>query len=215
MTTTSVVRQTTSANATITGLIAPNADGREIYFHNIANTFSITLTHQDTASSANNRFILPGGLPVVIRPRGATRLWYDAVSFRWRVTESDTPEDVLSSVYVNNTLFAFIYGGGTLPARPFTVSDIGYYIRATGSGGTDAGASDNNQFRVSDGTNFCGCAFACTQATGPQIAACTGDAGTGCVFAASAALTYSFPAVGTCSTPTDILGNLDVRGRWQ
>lgn len=127
---------------------------------------------------------------------------------------SATPETI-ASVYVNNTISAFTYGGGTLSAHALTVTDIAYSIRTVGSGGIDGGITDNNTFEVSDGTNKCGCTFACTQATGSHIALCVNDAGTGCVYAASAALTYGFPTLGSCTTSTDILGNLDVRGKWQ
>lgn len=118
----------------------------------------------------------------------------------------------LSSVYVNGTLLPVTYGGGTLPAQPFTVTDIAYSVRASGTGGTT-----NNYFRVAnvDGGGNCTCAFACNQGTGPQDALCVNDAGTGCVYAASTALTYAFPLLGDCSVATDVSGNIDVRGKWQ
>lgn len=117
---------------------------------------------------------------------------------------------VLGSVYVNTTINAFTYGGGTLPAHAATVTDIAFNIRTVGSGGTT-----NNTFQVSDGTNTCNCTFACNATIGSKIAACANGAGTGCVYAASAALTYGFNSVGDCTVSTDILGNIDVRGKWQ
>lgn len=122
---------------------------------------------------------------------------------------STTPV-TLSSVNINNTILPYVYGGATLPAHPFTVTDIGYFIRAVGSGG-----STNNTFQISDGTNTCNCTFACNQAVGPHIATCANSAGTGCVYAASATLFYLFSAIGDCTTASDVLGNLDVRGKWQ
>lgn len=121
----------------------------------------------------------------------------------------------LSSVYVNNTILAFTYGGATLPARAFTVTDIAYNVRLGGAGGTDGGATDNVTFQVSDGTNTCGCAFRCDHDAGSDTTPCVNDAGAGCVFAGSNALTYGFSSVGSCTVKTDILGNIDVRGRWQ
>lgn len=125
------------------------------------------------------------------------------------VLESSTPMHV-ASVYVNNTIAAFTYGGGKLPAHANTITNVSYNIRTIGSGGTT-----NNTFQISDGTNTCNCTFACNQATGSQIASCANGAGTGCVYAASAALTFGFSAVGDCTVPTDILGNMDVLGKWQ
>lgn len=122
---------------------------------------------------------------------------------------SATPVPI--SVYVNNVVVSgFTYGGMTLPAHPFTVTDIAYYIRTQGTGG-----STNNTFQVTDGTNTCTCTFACNQATGSQIASCSNGAGTGCVYAASAALQFKFSGVGDCTGPTDLLGNMQVLGKWQ
>lgn len=117
---------------------------------------------------------------------------------------------VIFPVYVNSIIAATTYGGSKLPAHAVTVTDIGYNVRAAGIGGTT-----NNTFTISDGANTCTCTFACNQAPGSQIAACSNGAGTGCVYAASAALTYGFSAVGDCATPTDLRGNLEVRGKWQ
>jgi hypothetical protein len=127
---------------------------------------------------------------------------------------SGTPFNV-ASVYVNNLVQALTYGGGTLPARAFTVTDIAYSIRAGGALGVDGGITDNNAFQISDGTNKCGCTFACDQDAGPHIALCVNDAGVGCVYPASSSLIYGFSAVGSCTAATDILGNIDVRGKWQ
>lgn len=123
---------------------------------------------------------------------------------------SATPH-TLDSVYFNGLPVAtFIYGGGTLPARAFTVTGIRFNIRTAGSGGTT-----NNTFQVSDGTNTCNCTMACNQSTGSKRASCANGAGSGCVFPASAALTYAFSALGDCTSVMDVNGNLAVEGNWQ
>lgn len=123
---------------------------------------------------------------------------------------SGTP-GTLDSVYVNTIPSAFTYGGGTLPAHPFTVQGIKFYVRTAGSGGTT-----NATFQVSDGTNTCNCTYACNQTTGGKRAACANGAGTGCVYAVSAVLTYAFTGVGDCAaTSADIEGNISVEGIWQ
>lgn len=117
----------------------------------------------------------------------------------------------LADIYVNNIPLLFTYGGGTLPARAFTVQAVRFYVRTAGSGGTT-----NATFQTSDGTNTCNCSYACNQATGSKRAACVNGAGTGCVYAASAALTYAFTAVGDCAaTSADLGGNVSVEGIWQ
>lgn len=120
-------------------------------------------------------------------------------------------EFVLADVYVNNIPGAFTYGGGTLPAHPFTVQAIKFHVRTAGSGG-----STNATLQVSDSVNTCNCSYACNQTTGGKRASCSTGAGTGCAFAASSVLTYSYSAVGDCgATTADITGNITVVGAWQ
>jgi len=125
-------------------------------------------------------------------------------------TPSATPF-TLDSVYVNTIPSVLTYGGGTLPAHAFTIQGIKFYVRTAGSAG-----STSATFQVSDGTNTCNCSYACNQSTGGKRATCTNGAGTGCVYAANAVLTYGFTAVGDCAaTSADIGGNIDVEGIWQ
>lgn len=124
---------------------------------------------------------------------------------------SGTPT-TLSDVYINNIPSAnFFYGGGTLPAHAFTVTAIRYYVRTAGTVGTT-----NATFQITDSTNTCNCAYACNAAVGSARTTCSAGAGTGCVFAASAALGYKWTGVGDCGPNTaDIEGNIAVEGNWQ
>lgn len=84
-----VIRQDVDATGrTITGL-SGGATGRIIVLHNIATGAPniITLTHEDGASSATNRFLLPGGTSLTIGPGASVMLIYDghASTNRWRV----------------------------------------------------------------------------------------------------------------------------------
>ena len=115
----------------------------------------------------------------------------------------------IASVYVNGPtpLAATNYGGGVLPAHPFTVQAIRYRIRAAGSGGTT-----NVVFRTTDGVNNCDCSFACNAAAPANYrTTCSGT----CAFASSASLTYSFSSLGDCAVKPDIMGNIEVEGFWQ
>lgn len=75
-----------SANISITGLTAPDATQVGIVFNliNTDTTHTLTLTNQDAASSAANRFILPSGLSLVINPGDAVSVFYDSAASRWR-----------------------------------------------------------------------------------------------------------------------------------
>lgn len=80
LSTATVLRLTSSAAYSITGL-AGGADGRLITVINIG-SFVITLTDEDAASTAANRFTF--GHPVPLYPGDAVSLWYDSTSSRWR-----------------------------------------------------------------------------------------------------------------------------------
>lgn len=74
-----------SANAggsAVTGLIG-GYPARRIVLVNLANT--LTLEHEDTASSAENRIISATGAAISLATNDMAELIYDEVSARWRV----------------------------------------------------------------------------------------------------------------------------------
>jgi len=84
----SVIRQATGGgvNRNITGL-AGGADGRVVVLMNLSDVAAetITLTHEDAASAAANRFHLPDLANRVIARSSSVTLWYDSTISRWRV----------------------------------------------------------------------------------------------------------------------------------
>ncbi len=82
-----VVRQALGASCALTGLVAVTG-GVSVSFQlwvNTSATFSLTLKHEDLASTAANRFSLPGGVDFVIPPGGTVWLMYDANEARNKV----------------------------------------------------------------------------------------------------------------------------------
>lgn len=78
-----VLRVTTDgAGSAVTGLVAPGA-GFLLALVNLGPA-ALTLAHEDTGSSAVNRFAMPGGVDLVLGIHAGARLWYDAASERWR-----------------------------------------------------------------------------------------------------------------------------------
>ena len=76
-----VIRISSSATVTLTGLAVMSAPNREIVLLNVG-TGVVVLNSQDAASSASYRFALDTTWQL---SSGATAiLWYDPVSFRWR-----------------------------------------------------------------------------------------------------------------------------------
>lgn len=86
------VRQDISAaGAIITGLLIATGsllNRRTVILTNIATNVlrTITLTNEDTNSTAANRFTLPNGVSLVIPAGGSVELTYDLTSARWRPT---------------------------------------------------------------------------------------------------------------------------------
>lgn len=74
-----VARISSSLDINITGLVAQTS-GQKILLDNVG-TFNITLTSNDTASSAANRFSLP--TPLVLRPGQTTDFRYDGTLSLW------------------------------------------------------------------------------------------------------------------------------------
>lgn len=85
--TASVLRLTTDASRTITGL-ADGADGRIIVIYNIGSN-PVVFAHDNAGSTAANRFLLPSNLNLALQPNQSVALGYDSTSARWRlVSES-------------------------------------------------------------------------------------------------------------------------------
>lgn len=97
-------------------------------------------------------------------------------------------------------------GGGSLPARAFTVSAMRYRISVAGAAGTT-----NATVRVTDGSNNCDASFACNTVAGNYRVATSGT----CAFAASASLTYTVTSIGDCGPAPTLLGAVDIEGNWR
>lgn len=85
----SYFRISSSVNTDITGINSTGvADGRLLIVVNVG-TNTITLKHQDAASSAANRFDLPGGGDVILGARGTATLIYDGSDARWNLVSTN------------------------------------------------------------------------------------------------------------------------------
>jgi hypothetical protein len=73
-----------AAASILTGLTG-GVDGRIVVLHNVDTADSWTITHDDAASTAANRFFLPGAVTLTVLIHGSVWLRYDATSSRWRV----------------------------------------------------------------------------------------------------------------------------------
>jgi len=78
-----ILRLTGTGGGTWTGLVA-DVTSRKVTIVN-ASAGSVTLAHENTGSTASNRFNLPGAASFVIVAGDSATLWYDSGSGRWRV----------------------------------------------------------------------------------------------------------------------------------
>lgn len=102
--TASVIRASASAAVTVTGLLAPAADGAIIFLQNVGTTYSITLANASASSAAANRFAI--GRNIALRPGQGIVLMYDldGSTPRWRSMQafSELPRSYLSGCGVSN-----------------------------------------------------------------------------------------------------------------
>lgn len=103
LSTSSVIRQDAAAAVNITGL-AGGADGRVIQIINISTTAAntITLTHENIASLAANRFNFRSASNIVIPARGSVTLIYDSTSSRWRARSESIDTAPSDAAYLTN-----------------------------------------------------------------------------------------------------------------
>ena len=67
----------------LTGLAAPvNPEHGYVFLWNVG-VGILTLTNQDAASAAANRFLLPNGADTALNPNAIAVLWYDSVGENW------------------------------------------------------------------------------------------------------------------------------------
>jgi len=81
------LRLSTDAARTITG-IAIQVDGDAIYIINVGAN-NLVLAHQNVASAAANRMISPTGADLTLGADEYAYLWYDDVTLRWRILETN------------------------------------------------------------------------------------------------------------------------------
>ena len=77
------LRINASVPVTYSGFV-PVKDNQIIIIFNVG-AQNVTVSNQDTNSSANNRVITGTGASIVLAPDESMTLWYDGTTFRWRV----------------------------------------------------------------------------------------------------------------------------------
>jgi len=180
-----VVRLSSDASRNITGFnvaLANAQTGDTVRLINVG-SFDIVLTHQDVASAASNRMILPGALPHIMGPGDSVTLWHDDVTDRWRVVvkpdlkvldgfqQTSTGSSTTSATLVNITGTSFTL---TTTRTGKIHADMAFSANTTG--GSPADAAWAISINSVDGTEM------------PRRLSGTNDTGIGSVMARSASL---------------------------
>ncbi len=194
---------TNSSSSGYTGIIYNNESGSTAVFTGFGNSASTA-----PAEFRVNNIAASGTIAFKINS-------VDALKITNASTIVSGTEYVSFSVAPNALLAATTLGGAIIGPQAFTVTGISPFV-ATQAVTTAA----TLVFTISDGTNTCTGTFTCDgtgiaslQGTGPKRVTTANGAGTGCVYAASAALTLSVSTQGCGTAP--IVNNINVVGKWQ
>lgn len=81
-----IYRLSTDASRDITGLSISQVDGQMVRVCNVGSN-SIVLKHQDTNSTAANRFLCKGAADITLAADEEAEGWYDSTTSRWRIAK--------------------------------------------------------------------------------------------------------------------------------
>lgn len=113
-----------SASIKLTGL-AGGYEGRRIELANTSTDFLLWLEHQNTASTAANRFDLPNGFPFFLMPGDHIYLAYDGSSARWHALGASSNMSQMGLVEFSD------FAGSTAGPFTSTVSGTGASIQVS------------------------------------------------------------------------------------
>lgn len=115
-----------SASIIISGL-AGGVEGREVTISNRSSDYLILLEHQNTSSSAENRFDLPNGFPYFLFPGDRIVFSYSGTSQRWQAVTASSNMSQMGLTFFTDFL------GGTATANLGTVGGLGIFVSGTGA----------------------------------------------------------------------------------
>lgn len=116
-----------TATLKLTGLAA-TYDGHEITLANTSTDYLLWLEHQNTASTAANRFDLPNGFPFFLMPSDRITLRYSSVSSRWQAVGASAN---LSQMGL--TLFTDMIGGTGTANLAHAGGGLTVFVSGTGA----------------------------------------------------------------------------------
>ena len=134
------LRVTLTGNQTLTGVVPDTVEpsGELLFIENVDTADSLTIPHDSTSSTADNRFLMPDGYALVLEPRTGALCRYDGTSSRWRlVSTSARGQARAEGVRTSNTTATaattdLTVTSGTIPANSMSAGTVyrltGYYV---------------------------------------------------------------------------------------
>lgn len=142
------VRVSASAQINITGL-AGGGSGRTVVLENVGAN-NITLTNQDSNSTAANRFLFANSQNLVLRPNATIHLDYDNTQSRWVTLAQQLTTVPNFQVFTSGTSLTY-----TTPTD--SSGQLPLYLRVKMlAGGGGGGANSTNAGTVGNNTSFSG-----------------------------------------------------------
>lgn len=121
------LRLSITASMKLTGLAA-TYDGHEIVLANSSTDYLLWIEHQNTASTAANRFDLPNGFPFFLLPGDRITLRYSSISSRWQAINASAN---LSQMGL--TLFTDCIGGTGTANLAHAGGGVTVFVSGTGA----------------------------------------------------------------------------------
>lgn len=120
---TTELRINPSASIKLTGLAALD-DGWQITITNSSTDYLLWLEHENTNSTAANRFALPLKCPAFLMPSDSITLLYNGTNSRWNVVEWSSQGEGMGLTYMDDLI------GGVLGGMTSTVSGTGASVQS-------------------------------------------------------------------------------------
>lgn len=121
---TTELRVNPSASIKLTGLAA-QSDGTQVTITNASTDYLLWLEHENTSSTASNRFALPQKLPAFLMPSDSITVLYNGTTSRWNVVEWSAQGEGMGLTYMDDLI------SGLLCGMTATVSGTGASIQSS------------------------------------------------------------------------------------
>ena len=131
LTGTTELRVNPSASIKLTGLVA-QTDGTQVTITNTSTDYLLWLEHENTSSTAANRFVLPLKCPAFLMPSDSITLLYNGTNSRWNVVEWSGQGEGMGLTYMDDFMSGLLGGmTGSVSGTGASVQASSYLVNGT------------------------------------------------------------------------------------